>query len=301
MRIPASSLNLRLAAAPDIVRAEALVLRVRPFSRTSHVVTWLTRDGRRLVVSVKGAQRPDSTFLGQYDLFYSCELLYYARSRDGIHHARECAALRRRDNLRSNWRAARCASWFAALADLVAGADFPVPGLYRLLDETLDALDSCAGAPPPALFARYEAKLLAEAGLAPNFSAPDDGARRGRGGVAVAGRLRFDLAEGRLADPEPSAAITPADPADGAPERRAAWRHAPVVRIPASLPALYEAYRASPSVGAESSLMREEPAGTGSLLRFLGLFLRFHVPDAPSRGRALALEALGAGYSTRPV
>ena len=293
MRIPASSLNLRFTAAPDIARTEALVLRVRPFSRTSHVVTWLTRDGRHLVTSVKGAQRPASPFLGQYDLFYTCELLYYARGRDGLHPARECAPLRRRDNLRVNWRAARCASWFAALAELASGADVPVPGLYRLLDETLDALDSCGEAPPAALFARYEAKLLAEAGLAPNFT-PPAGAAEGQGG---AGRLRFDLAGGCLAAPS---LFSGADAA--VPPGAGNSRHAPVVRIPASLPALYESYRASPSVGPESSLMREEPAGTGSLLRFLGLFLRFHLPDAPSRGRALALEALrGAHDSTRPA
>lgn len=257
--IPLSSLRLRWESAPSILETEAVVLRVFPFSRTSNMVAWLTREGRRLVTSVKGAQRPDSPFLGQYDLFYRCALLYYARSRDGVHVARECEALARRDALRSNWRAERCASWFAALADLVADADAPAPGLYRLLDETLDALASCDGPPPPALFARYEARLLREAGLAPNFGSGPE-----RGGVA----LRFDLAEGRSIGPDERSALA--------------------VRLPPGLPALFESLLPGGAPAAATA-----SATSASLLRFLGLFIRFHLPDAPVAGRALAVESLG--------
>ena len=186
----------RAVARPTVVRTEAVVLRVHPFSRTSHLVVWLTREGLRLATSVKGAARPDSPFLGQYDLYYACDLLYYARARDGVHVARECEPLRRRDALRTNWRAEHCASWFAALANLVSDAGAPFPGLYRLLDETLDVLAALPGAPSPALFARYEAKLLAEAGLRPNFDLPP-GARPGAS-------LRFHLADGRAIPDAPA-------------------------------------------------------------------------------------------------
>ena len=274
----------RAVARPSVVRTEAVVLRVHPFSRTSHLVVWLTREGLRLATSVKGAARPDSPFLGQYDLYYACDLLYYARARDGVHVARECEPLRRRDALRTNWRAEHCASWFAALANLVSDAGAPFPGLYRLLDETLDVLAALPGAPSPALFARYEAKLLAEAGLRPNF-APPPGSRPGAS-------LRFHLADGRAI---PDAPLAPA-PADiqhsafgiqhstGAPE--------PVVRLPASAAALFDELADSPSIGPGSTHARLAPRAVGPLLRFLGLFLRYHLPDAPIEGRALALAAL---------
>lgn len=260
--IPTSSLRLRWEPAPGILGTEAIVLRVFPFSRTSHMVAWLTREGRRLVTSVKGAERPDSPFLGQYDLFYRCAVLYYARGRDGVHPARECDALERRDALRENWRAERCASWFAALADLVADADVPAPGLFRLLDETLDALAAGPGAPPPALFARYEARLLREAGLAPNFRAADD---------ASGGALRFDLGGGRAARPEDRAGR--------------------IVRLPPGLPELFEALLRD---GADTARAAESARDHlwRPLLRFLGLFIRFHVPDAPIAGRAAAMAGL---------
>lgn len=250
----------RGAAPARVDRTTATVLRIHPFSNTSHLVVWLAEDGRRLVTSVKGAARPKSAFLGQYDLFQTCELLYYAVSHDGVHVARECDPLRRRDNLRENWRAERCASWFSVLADIGASSDAASPALFALFGETLDALDACRGAPPPALFARFEAKALAFLGLRPNFP-------------PAAGSLRFNLAAGR-----------PAAPGDAAAD--------PVVRLPGAAVSLFAALADSPSVGPGSSFLRETPPGTFPLLRFLGLFLRYHLPDAPAAGRSLAAAGL---------
>ena len=259
---PGTRRRTRDAAPARIDRTVATVLRIFPFSNTSQMVVWLAEDGRRLVTSVKGAARPKSAFLGQYDLFQTCELLYYAASRDGVHVARECDALRRRDNLRDNWRAEHCASWFSALADIAASSDAASPALFALFGETLDALDACPGAPPPALFARFEARILAFLGLRPNLPG------------AAAGSVRFNLAAGR-----PAASDDPA--AD------------PVVRLPGAAVALFSTLADSPSVGPGSSLLRETPPGTLPLLRFLGLFLRYHLPDAPADGRTLAVSALG--------
>ena len=259
-------------SAPLIVKTEAVVLRIHPFSRTSHVVVWLTREGRRVATAVKGAARPKSPFLGQYDLFQTCELLYYGRSRDGLCAARECTALAARDALRDNWRAAFCASWFAALADAVSDSGMAHPALYGLLSESLDVLAETPGPPSPVLFARFEAKLLSEAGLRPNF-----GDLAGAAGAAPGRRtIRFNIFDGRALAPEEA----PDGPSD------------PVVRLPLETAALYEALADSPSVGPSSSFLRREPPAAGSLLRFLGLFLHSHLPDVPLRGRALALEAL---------
>lgn len=285
IQIPPSTLRLRFEPAPSICKTEATVLRIHPFSHTSHMVVWLTEDGRRLVTPVKGAARPKSPFLGQYDLFYACELLYYARERDGIHVARECEPLRRRDGLRTNWRAERCASWFAALADLVSDAGTPFPGLYRLLNETLDVLDALPGAPSPALFARFEAKLLAEAGLRPNFApcpacGPDAPPPRAP--------LRFHLADGKLLCPVHGGSSVEDEPL------------APVVRLPRAAVDLYAQLEASPSIGEASGFARGAPPATAALLRFLGLFLHYHLPDAPLSGRAVALEGLSGPDAAEP-
>ncbi|MDI6774264.1 MAG: DNA repair protein RecO [Verrucomicrobiota bacterium] len=152
-----------------IDRTEALAIRVTPFSKTSHVVTWLTPTRSRLSTVVKGACRPKSLFLGQYDLFYTCELLFYTRERgNGLHIARECRPIHTREALRADWRASGCASY---VCDLVhrSGATGESSGeLYRLASSLLDFL--CASRPSLNLLFWFELRFAAALGFAPRLS-----------------------------------------------------------------------------------------------------------------------------------
>ena len=146
---------------------EAIVLRIHPFSNTSHVVTWLTPRRGRIATVIKGSCRPKSPFLGQYDLFYTCELLYYAHERNGLHIARECCPLHRRDVLRRNWRAAACASY---VTDTLARTSTTGPheeGLYQFASLVLDAL--CGEFTPPQLLHWFEISLLRLIGFGPQL------------------------------------------------------------------------------------------------------------------------------------
>jgi len=151
-----------------IAKTEAIVLRVSPFSTTSHMVTWLTPDYGRLTTVVKGAMRPKSAFLGQYDLCYTCELLFYERERDGVHMARECSPLNTRLPLRRQWRHYTCAAY---ICDLALHATLPgrdhTEELYELLGATLDRL--CAGRSSPEVLVHwFELRLLQLLGYAPH-------------------------------------------------------------------------------------------------------------------------------------
>lgn len=148
-------------------RTEALVLRIHPFSRTSHVVHWLTPHRGQLVTLVKGALRPKSAFLGQYDWFYTCELVYYTRERTGLHIARECCPLHLRARFREDWRAALCASYVCALVFHTT-----VPGghqqeVYRVTQQTLDAL--VARGAQESLLWWFEVALLQAVGYGPEL------------------------------------------------------------------------------------------------------------------------------------
>ena len=150
-----------------IVKTEGIALRVAPLSETSRVVTWLTPDHGKTATLIKGSQRPKSWFLGQYDLFYTCQVLFYARERAGLTVARECYPLKTRTRLRRDWKAAAAASYLADLAARVCPPDAPHPGLFRLLDEGLDSLAEHGAAPAFVLW--FELKLLEEMGLAPRL------------------------------------------------------------------------------------------------------------------------------------
>ncbi len=150
-----------------ILKDLAIVLRVAPVSNTSRMVQWYTQSHGKIATLIKGAQRPKSPFLGQFDLFYTCELLFYARERNHIHYARECAPLERRDRFRIDWRAAAAASYCADAVARLTLPDAPQPALYHLLTMTLNEF-ATAGAAEAVVY-WFELKLLTALGVQPRL------------------------------------------------------------------------------------------------------------------------------------
>lgn len=159
--------------AGETVKSEAVCLSIRPWSRTSHVVSWLTPHGRVSTV-VKGAVRPKSFFLGQYDLNYTCEIVYYARAKGELHALRECVPLDRRDALRDDFRALALAGYFRSLVSDLAPSGPDCRAWYGLLVESLDFLEGRSeGSRGLARLLRFELSILELAGLRPDFSGYD--------------------------------------------------------------------------------------------------------------------------------
>ncbi len=144
-----------------------IVLRVTPYSRTSHIITWLTEERGQIVTMAKGACRPKSAFLGQYDRLYTCELVYYAREGRAIHVARECAPINCRSGFREDWRAALCALQVTDLVYRTTAPAAPAARIYRLTETTLDFL--CENEARPSVPLWFELQLLSALGLAPQF------------------------------------------------------------------------------------------------------------------------------------
>lgn len=151
-----------------IEKTTGIVLRVAPFSKTSHVVVWFTPDLGKITTVVKGSQRVKSAFLGQYDLFYTCELLFYSRDRNGIHIMRECSPIDTRTALRSDWRAAVCASYSCDLVARMIPARIPSQQFFSLLETSLTFL--CSGAVSRSFVSWFELKSMEAAGFTPRLS-----------------------------------------------------------------------------------------------------------------------------------
>jgi len=182
--------------AGETIRSEAICLGIYPWSQTSHVVQWLTPAGRVSTV-VKGAMRPKSFFLGQYDLNYTCEILYYARGKGEVHALREAVPLRLREALRADYRGLSLAGYARRLVGELAPVGGECAAWYGLLEETLDTLaDGAAplrtikqsnnptikqslvsGDSPQANLVRdlvaFELKVLKLAGILPDFGGYD--------------------------------------------------------------------------------------------------------------------------------
>jgi DNA repair protein RecO (recombination protein O) len=235
-----------------IEKIEAIVLRVTPYSKTSHVVTWLTPKHGRLVTIVKGANRPKSAFLGQYDLFYTCELLYYARETSGIHIARECAPLLVRERLRSDWKASACAAYICDLISMTTFKGGHEPQLYELACISLDFL--CEHPPKPQFLSWFELHMADVLGLAPQFAkcVICDGP------LPDLKTLSFSSGKGGIACP------------------RCAERAAPAVKVSPDTIAMLRRWQkaASPRLAQNTKCTAGQIASAGNIL---GIFLRYHL------------------------
>ena len=155
--------------AGETTKTRGIVLAIRPWSQTSHVVSWLTPDAGVVSTVVKGAVRPKSAFLGQYDLFYECELVYYLRERGDAHSIREVYPLKMREGLRGLWRETSLAGYAAWLAQRLAPSSGESSEWYDLLDSLYDRL--CSGQQDLGVeLLSLELAALRLAGLAPGLS-----------------------------------------------------------------------------------------------------------------------------------
>jgi recombinational DNA repair protein (RecF pathway) len=151
--------------AGETIKTEAVCLTIRPWSKTSHIVAWLTPHGKISTI-IKGAVRPKSQFLGQYDLNYTCEIVYYTRARGDLHALRECTPVERRDFLRENFRAMALADYCRSLASELAAEGAECLEWYRWLNRALD----CRDEPNVGLLVTRELEILRLTGLSPDFS-----------------------------------------------------------------------------------------------------------------------------------
>ena len=158
--------------AGETIKTEAICLAIHPWSQTSHIVRWLTPAGP-VSCHVKGAVRPKSAFLGQYDLNYTCEILYYARARGELHALRECWPREMRTELRNDFRALVLADYMRAQCSALAPSGPECASWHALLGAALDSLCSRALAHADYLrtLTTFELGVLRLSGLYPEIEA----------------------------------------------------------------------------------------------------------------------------------
>ena len=130
-----------------IIKATAIPLACHPYSSTSRIVHWLTRRHGKVSTLLKGALRPKSPFLGEYELFGTSELLYFQKRTGTLHTGKECALIHPRAAFRTDWRAMRSASYLSALFNKTTPDEAPQPGLFELFEELLDLAEEYGNAP----------------------------------------------------------------------------------------------------------------------------------------------------------
>lgn len=248
----------------------AIALRTSPYSQTSSIITWLSPDRGRISTIVKGSFRPKSGFLGQHDLFYTCDLVYYEKDRNGLHVAREFFPLKTRSGIRENWRSAVMASYISCLISDTPQNDPHSSELYELADNTLDFLDKYQANVPLLLW--FELKFLSAAGLTPHLASCSKCGTR----LNPAKPVSFSVADGGLRCPDcaPGSSSTSQVLSSIQPDSIAALR-------------LWQ-NSTSPRTANNTKC---SPSQIGELAALLKSFLEFHV-DFQHESRDIALRLL---------
>ncbi len=120
-----------------IVKTSAIPLYWTDVSNTSRIVTWLSAHYGKISTTIKGDQRKNSLFRGQYDYFSTSELLFYDRTERGIHIAKECFMLTPRTVFRTDWRACAAAGYIAALFAKTTPRHGHESGRFEFFEEML--------------------------------------------------------------------------------------------------------------------------------------------------------------------
>ncbi len=251
-----------------IARTDAVLLRTFPFSETSMVASWLSRHHGRVATMIKGAQRPKSHFIGQLDLFYTCEILYYEKESRELHILKECSPIAYRAGLRSDWRACAIASYLSDLFFRISPDQAHHEGLFDFLDRALDHLHT-HGARPAFLY-WCELKLLDILGLAPRLRQCTSCHRplNGNTGAAVLAYQQGGVRCASCAETNPQQTVP----------------------IAPDVLATLSAWQRSQSAQAALST-HCTPRQQQEIEHLLGLFLRYHL-ELPLASRPIALDIL---------
>jgi DNA repair protein RecO (recombination protein O) len=151
-----------------IESTKGVVLRTRPLTETSLIVQWLTADFGRIATVAKGVRRPKSPFMGKLDLFYEADFTFSRSRRSELHTLRELSLRKTHPELRQELKLLQQAGYSAALVEQNTETETPLPGIYELFREFLEALTTHPPRPQTAL--AFELKLLNELGQQPDFS-----------------------------------------------------------------------------------------------------------------------------------
>lgn len=139
-----------------IIKTTAIPFAYYPYSSTSRIVHWITRHHGKVSTLLKGALRPKSPFLGEYELFGTSELLYFEKQPHGLHAGKECALLHPRPIFRTDWRAMQSASLLMSLFNFTTPVETPLLELFGWVEELLDYAELYGASPQYLLWAELQ-------------------------------------------------------------------------------------------------------------------------------------------------
>lgn len=152
-----------------ILKTEAYVLRLIPFSNSSHVIVLLGEGGDQIRMLAKGIRRsPKKGFEGGLDLLSRGQLVYYPRAYGNLSLFKEWDEHEYRLDLAARPGGLEALSYVAELAENLSTEEEPCEGLFEAVEESLDELRG--GGPVGGILLKYTWKGLGAFGVGPEVS-----------------------------------------------------------------------------------------------------------------------------------
>jgi DNA repair protein RecO (recombination protein O) len=150
---------------PRLYRTTGIVLRRRDFDEADRLLTVLTREHGKVTLLAKGARKIGSRKAPHVDLFKQVELLVHQGRNFGI--ISQAETVRSFEAMREHLEHLAVAHYVAELADAFVGEGDEAAGVYDLVLETLQWLDS--GGDPRLAQRYFELHLCDLAGYRPQL------------------------------------------------------------------------------------------------------------------------------------
>ncbi len=150
----------------SIEDTHGLILRTTPFSETSLIISFFTRDFGKIGGLLKAARKRDRNFSTSFEPFTVNRIVFY-RKRSGLHLVTQCDMDERFDEIRTNILKNSYAAYFMEILDGFSAQEHRDEQLY---DIAVTSLHFLALDPDPERAARvFEIKMLKCAGLMPEL------------------------------------------------------------------------------------------------------------------------------------
>ncbi|NJK90661.1 MAG: DNA repair protein RecO [Blastochloris sp.] len=153
--------------ASDSVRGtyedEGVLVHQSPYSESSRITVWLTRQHGILRTLVKGLHRKGNNAFGVLDLFYQCQISYSLRPKSTLHQLTQSLCLKTHQPGLLDYHKQLAALYCFEVIDVLVEKQTPIPDYYELYLQALGYLET-----HPAswlLIERFERRALTLAGL----------------------------------------------------------------------------------------------------------------------------------------
>jgi DNA repair protein RecO (recombination protein O) len=123
-----------------LVHDEGIILQQHPYSESSLILTWFTKEHGIIRTMAKGALRPKQPLYGKMDLFYSGNLSFQYKEISNLHTLIEVSAFPEYAKLKFSFLHFTAASYFFEIIRNVVEPQTPITEIYELYEKFLQEL-----------------------------------------------------------------------------------------------------------------------------------------------------------------